>query len=752
MRLIGCHIENFGKFADEDFAFHPGCNVICRENGAGKSTLAAFIRVMLFGFDNERAKKLEDREREQFRPWQHGVYGGALEFEAGGKRYVLSRTFGQKDREDTFELRDKDTNLESRDFTENVGEELFQLDRASFSRTVFISQNDCAARTTDRINAKIGNLAENTDDINNYEAADAKLGDLLNKMSPSRATGSIRKMEREEAALLEQVRTGRDIGPSIDRLTARIRELREEQASLRLEQADLYRQQKTVSRYKDIQADKKKYADLCQEAEDRAAAVSAAEGCFPGQIPDGEELKRYMADSAGLSAPEEKMRIFRMTEEERRQANRLDRLFADGCPAEEEIAVQRAALKDLWKTELDIAQNRTGRKKGAMILLFFAAVLAAAAGILCLVSGNEAAGACLLGAGALAGAAAGYCFLRLRGENAGNRRLEERKDRLAEELQAFCGRFYAVSSEKEQFDSALRQLEEDLREYGRLSEKKAEYVAAYRHDAEQRERICGYLKKLSVSPKQDLSAQLAELRDRLQRYQTAQAEFERARGERADFERTHDIEEFLGFDSSMLERLPLLERIGDRLEAISARLTEIEGELHECDRQLDGLQARQNQMAENEQALSELREKLSADRRKYELLKKTREFLAKARESFTARYTGPLMESFGKYYRILAGEEAKRYHLDANIRLTADEKGQQRQIRSFSAGYQDMTGICMRMALIDAMYREEKPFVVFDDPFVNLDREKVAGGLEFLKEIGREYQILYFTCHESRAG
>ena len=65
-------------------------------------------------------------------------------------------------------------------------------------------------------------------------------------------------------------------------------------------------------------------------------------------------------------------------------------------------------------------------------------------------------------------------------------------------------------------------------------------------------------------------------------------------------------------------------------------------------------------------------------------------------------------------------------------------------------GILHLLGICMRMALVDAMYREEKPMVVFDDPFVNLDREKTEAALKFLEEIGKEYQVIYFTCHESR--
>lgn len=47
MKLIKCHIENFGKLSDFTYDFTDGCNTVCEENGWGKSTLAAFLRVML---------------------------------------------------------------------------------------------------------------------------------------------------------------------------------------------------------------------------------------------------------------------------------------------------------------------------------------------------------------------------------------------------------------------------------------------------------------------------------------------------------------------------------------------------------------------------------------------------------------------------------------------------------------------------------------------------------------------------------
>lgn len=43
MRLLRCHIENFGTLSDYDFDFSSGLTTICEENGFGKSTFAAFI-------------------------------------------------------------------------------------------------------------------------------------------------------------------------------------------------------------------------------------------------------------------------------------------------------------------------------------------------------------------------------------------------------------------------------------------------------------------------------------------------------------------------------------------------------------------------------------------------------------------------------------------------------------------------------------------------------------------------------------
>ena len=62
MKLIACHINNFGKLSDLNINFNDGVNVINQPNGWGKSTLAAFLKAMLYGFDTKKEPPLRGKE------------------------------------------------------------------------------------------------------------------------------------------------------------------------------------------------------------------------------------------------------------------------------------------------------------------------------------------------------------------------------------------------------------------------------------------------------------------------------------------------------------------------------------------------------------------------------------------------------------------------------------------------------------------------------------------------------------------
>lgn len=181
-----------------------------------------------------------------------------------------------------------------------------------------------------------------------------------------------------------------------------------------------------------------------------------------------------------------------------------------------------------------------------------------------------------------------------------------------------------------------------------------------------------------------------------------------------------------------------------------AKTAGAESEIENIRRQIETVREELDHAAEAEEQLASVREELSGKLHTYEILTQTREYLARARTAFTARYMEPVQDAFDRYYRQLTGSEAKEYQLDADLKIEVREYGLLRDTAFLSEGWQDVIGLCRRMAMIDVMYEGEKPFLLLDDPFVNLDGEKLHRALAFLEQIAEKYQVIYFTCHESR--
>lgn len=190
MKLIRCHIENFGVLSGFDYTFADGLTTICESNGFGKSTFAAFIKAMFYGFPRTGARNVVENERRRYDPWQGGKYGGYLEFETQGSSYRVTRYFGKTAAKDTFSLYDLSNRCPSAAYSERLGEELFRLDADSFSRSTYVSElsaRDMEATTS--IRTKLSNLVDDTNDLSNYDTAEKKLRDYRTRFRAYRGSG-----------------------------------------------------------------------------------------------------------------------------------------------------------------------------------------------------------------------------------------------------------------------------------------------------------------------------------------------------------------------------------------------------------------------------------------------------------------------------------------------------------------------------------------------------------------------------------
>ena len=771
MKLISLQIDNFGTLKDYKYLFHDGINTIVHENGWGKSTLASFIRVMFYGFDNEGKRSELENERKRFQPWQGGGYGGMLVFEAKGKTYRIERTFNEK-KESTFELYDAKTNIKSSDYTDNIGEELFGIDSASFERTVFIGQQDCETSATSAINAKIGNVRD-TGDMGQFSAVQERLKKEADSLTPFRKTGAVARLKEDLAA--REVRISGKAAHEEHRaeIIDQIKRLNLLQDENKKKLKSIREEMKAVSAQKDRFRIRREYESLKEEVKKAEEKKEEIVRSFEEGVPDEAGLNEMVNKASGLSGLDRAMREMRLSEDERSEEERIYDTYINGFPEDEEIsrllalcsesASRKSALpskkanlklmQEMKKKErLDEKRRNTVRVILGILFFIIAAVLFFAG-----VSKRMPAMTAFIIAGAavLAGIVSLLSIKKIRRqmdetaiELAKNIDDDERFiEKTGETVREFL-RNLGEEGEVDDIPAFLEGVRTDMRKQAELSKKRAVFDETAKEREGLVKEVNGYLARYGGAESVDPSGGLLQLKDRMNDLKNASDRALEADEKLRIFERDHAGEDF---DENVTEPEKDMNDLDDEYNVLSEEVAKEEEQLRKYEEELDGCNEVLEDMAADEEEIENLREKIERLQYRYEILSDTREYLEKAKVSFTGRYMEPVKRAFDKYYSVLSPDDGREYELDANLNVTVKNRGVSRDTGLLSGGFRDLVGLCRRMAMIESMYGEERPFLILDDPFVNLDNDRVKGGVNLLKRISDPYQIIYFTCHDSRA-
>ena len=311
-------------------------------------------------------------------------------------------------------------------------------------------------------------------------------------------------------------------------------------------------------------------------------------------------------------------------------------------------------------------------------------------------------------------------------------------DAAKERLYSFLQR-YGLSGENAQAD--LTRLGALTTEYAALKAEKEDFTArtsATGADIENhRSAVQSILDKYSIETRENLGGLAGEIeRDR--------SEFDRLSENIVRLEkRAYDFKEENGLD----------ERPADSEEdilGIDLHLSRKRDELSLLDREISDDESAVERLAELREELETAKEEEAALRKKYELLLKTSEYLERAEQNLKDRYISPVKNSFLKYSSLLERVLGERVTFDKDFKVRFDRGGEYRSDAHLSAGQKSLCALCLRLALIDNMYKDEKPFIIMDDPFVHLDGEHMRRAEMLLRELARNKQIIYFCCHESR--
>lgn len=127
------------------------------------------------------------------------------------------------------------------------------------------------------------------------------------------------------------------------------------------------------------------------------------------------------------------------------------------------------------------------------------------------------------------------------------------------------------------------------------------------------------------------------------------------------------------------------------------------------------------------------------------------EFLTAAYENLNTKYLQQMQDGLQKYLQILTRQDFSQITMDTDLKLSLPAYGQAYSVEYYSRGYQNLFDLCLRLALVDALFAgREQPLLIMDDPFVNLDADKIGAANQFLRTLSKDRQIIYFTCHASR--
>lgn len=202
---------------------------------------------------------------------------------------------------------------------------------------------------------------------------------------------------------------------------------------------------------------------------------------------------------------------------------------------------------------------------------------------------------------------------------------------------------------------------------------------------------------------------------------------------RDEIEKYPDLKEF-DYDSLYQQKVEFEQKCAQ----VSAKKFNLENEIENRQEELAILQGNKNKLeTERTDGLE-----------KIELLKKTMSFLKMARENVSERFVAPLNENFKHLFEGFKGLE--KVSIDSSLNPWVLTSQGAKNVEFLSQGYRDLVVICQRFSLLDKVYKQEKPCIILDDSFVNLDDQNFAMVKPILKELAASYQVLYFSCSESR--
>ncbi len=752
MRLIKCYVDNFGKLEHFQYDFVQGVNVIKEDNGWGKTTLATFIKAMLYGLPATKSPELDRNERKKYNPWNGGNFGGWLDFALGDKEYRVTRYFGKKEADDTFELTNLKTNKLSSDYTSDLGREIFGLDADGFERSCFIPQKVLNDDTNATLVSKLNNLINGTNDKESCATAVDRLKEASSSIKKKTNTGLLDEVEKQLDEIDRRIFELQNAEKSLKAIEDAVQDDNAEIDTLSSDMSDIKNKLNEMDKIEKAKANFETIQELKKSIEIIDKNLIQIAEIIGENNPTMLEVEGYKTKVKNLDGLTNQLQGIN-SQSVTKEYEELNNYFAvaKGVPEVKDVENMLGKYNSFRTVTTPMQSSKDGLKSNKILncILPVIAVACFVGGAL-LISNSKTISYILFALGAIASlgfvwvSIVGYIGNKLASVNSINP-VNNQVNSDAVEIENFVKIYEPncsdVSVGLASIIGKIKMLEKCKNQMQEVEQKSANISGEiYNLASEIDEYLLGYNFDDNTL---DRGQRLDELKDIIAR--------RKALLEQKDINEKklsqYSVEDISKIDNTKVEDV----------DNLLAKQGEIEAKLHEA---IERRVGRLNTISSIQQNLCELndleaeRDGLEIERKRlsqeYQAINKASNYLKSANEALSAKFLAPMTNAFNKYFTKVAGDKIKPVAMDTELKINYIEQGKNRELTTLSKGYRNTIDLCLRLALIDTLFEGEKPIVVLDDPFINMDEEKLNNAKTLLKALATDYQVIYFVCHNSR--
>lgn len=239
---------------------------------------------------------------------------------------------------------------------------------------------------------------------------------------------------------------------------------------------------------------------------------------------------------------------------------------------------------------------------------------------------------------------------------------------------------------------------------------------------------------------------ISEIRRNLAEFEVLRSSLSRRRDSAKTFAQMHGITNSPPIISA---DIPSTTELKERLQATDDELITAEREKSALVISYNSATAEIERIDELEERLLEKNEAVARYLDNLTVINKTKDMLAAARDSMTAKYLDKTRQGFKKYVTLI-DNECGDFTMDTSFTISKTDLGKSRQAEAYSRGTRDLHSLAIRLSLVDALYADDTPPLILDDPFIAFDDLHIEKAIAVIKKLADDRQIIYFTCSKSR--